>query len=140
MNDLKTLVDKFRSVKGNVGVSEFIYDNFSQINAEKDEEYPLLFLKYPTISRLDALFNFYNIEFFILSTYFFNSELELRKIEEVQRDLIKIGYDSLGFVTADKIHIVINPDREPTIEFGEFGNDRLIGVNFRLELRQFKSC
>lgn len=138
-NTVKELVERFESIYAANGCAGFIYENISELNAKKDNDYPILFLKYPTISKAKHLCHIYQCTYFILGVYDFNNPSETRKIQDIQGELQRIGMNVFNSISGGS-YILPEKESEPKIEFGSFGNDRLVGSQFTVTIQQYISC
>lgn len=125
------------------GIRTFLFDDMSQINADKETLYPLLLFKppvgiYKDISSNDKLtFKEWGIDFFVFDTHNI-TETDNRNLAEVWEQMEDLGRSTIKKLLEDNTNIRIG---EVNVTYGHhFGNDNLVGVRFQTPLLSFYSC
>lgn len=119
------------------GIRTFLFDDMSQINADKETLYPLLLFKppvgiYKDISSNDKLtFKEWGIDFFVFDTHNI-TETDSRKLTEVWEQLEDLGRETIEKLLDDNAKIRV---ADINVTYGHhFGNDNLVGVRFEFPL------
>lgn len=125
------------------GIRTFLFDDMSQINADKETLYPLLLFKppvgiYKDISSNDKLtFKEWGIDFFVFDIHNI-TETDNRNLAEVWEQMEDLGRSTIKKLLEDNTNIRIG---EVNVTYGHhFGNDNLVGVRFQTPLLSFYSC
>ena len=119
------------------GIRTFLFDDMSQINADKETLYPLLLFKppvgiYKDISSNDKLtFKEWGIDFFVFDTHNI-TETDSRKLTEVWEQLEDLGRETIEKLLDDNAKIRV---ADINVTYGHnFVNDNLVGVRFEFPL------
>lgn len=125
------------------GIRTFLFDDMSQINADKETLYPLLLFKppvgiYKDISSNDKLtFKEWGIDFFVFDIHNI-TETDNRNLAEVWEQMEDLGRSTIKKLLEDNTNIRIG---EVNVTYGHhFGNDNLVGVRFQTPLLSFYAC
>lgn len=125
------------------GIRTFLFDDMSQINADKETLYPLLLFKppvgiYKDISSNDKLtFKEWGIDFFVFDIHNI-TETDNRNLAEVWEQMEDLGRSTIKKLLEDNTNIRIG---EVNVTYGHhLGNDNLVGVRFQTPLLSFYAC
>lgn len=119
------------------GIKTFLFDDMSQINADKETLYPLLLFKPPVGIYKDISSNCklaskeWGIDFFVFDTHNI-TETDSRKLTEVWEQLEDLGRETIEKLLDDNAKIRV---ADINVTYGHhFGNDNLVGVRFEFPL------
>lgn len=119
------------------GIRTFLFDDMSQINADKETLYPLLLFKPPVGIYKDISSNCklaskeWGIDFFVFDTHNI-TETDNRKLTEVWEQLEDLGRETIEKLLDDNAKIRV---ADINVAYGHhFGNDNLVGVRFEFPL------
>ena len=145
MAKLTDIKNKFNTSRISVGgIPQYIFDNLSEINSDKQQDYPALLLKPPVsnYAAKDKSVKDWQIDFFLFDLWLPNGETELRTLEQVWEALEDKGMAIIADILSDRpTYGMVNMDTEPKITLGyPFHNDRLVGVRFQFTLRAWYAC